>query len=214
MSQYLDIRKEYLNNREDYSKEIQEIVDPYVVDPEEIDFYIELKKRGCTFDTESKNGADEVSFDDLVIFMTDFGPYEEHFNGIHDQIVTKGDKTFKKFVNYLADMGYIDNTSTAKQLFTYRLTGKCRPKQNELPKLHWNGKENNRDEELIYIIRYATDTTKIKYQKMREFFEGPNFHTDSPSSYADGALLDFRMKLHEFYDSVFPIKDKSSYRNK
>lgn len=46
---------------------------------------------------------------------------------------------------------------------------------------------------------------------MREFFDGPDFHTIKPSSYADGALLDFRKKLHDFYDRVFPIKDTSSY---
>ena len=211
MNLYLKSRTDYLKERDSYPKEIQDIVDPYVVDPEEIEFYVELKKRGCTFEANSNNGTEEVSFDDLVIFESKRGPVNEHFNGLADQIVEKGDESFKRFVNYLADSDYIDKTSEAKQLFTYRLTGKCRPNQGGLPKLLWNGKGKNSDEELLYIIRYATDSTKDKYQKMREFFDGPDFHTIKPSSYADGALLDFRKKLHDFYDRVFPIKDTSSY---
>ena len=214
MNLYLKSRADYLKERDNYPKEIQDIVDPYVVDPEEIDFYVELKKRGCTFDADGDNGTDEVSFDDLVIFESERGPLDEHFIGLANQIVEEGDEKFKRFVNYLADSDYIDKTLEAKQLFTYRLTGKCRPNQNELPKLYWCGKGKKGDEDLIYIIKYATDTTKDKYEKMKKFFDCPDFHTKKPSSYADGALLDFRNKLHEFYDRVFPIKDTSRYRYK
>ena len=207
MNLYLKSRADYLKERDSYSKEIQDIVDPYVVDPEEIDFYVELKKRGCTFDAIEDNGTEKVSFDDLVIFDNNPGSRkDEYFEGLDSQIVSEGDERFKEFVNYIADSGCIDRSSKAKQLFTYRLTGRCRPNKDKLPKLKWCGLKNNSPNELIYVIKYATLRTGTKYPRMKEFFEGPNFPKNSCASYADQAGLDFRYKLNEFYPGVFKLK--------
>ena len=94
MNLYLKSRADYLKERDSYPKEIQDIVDPYVVDPEEIDFYVELKKRGCTFDAIEDNGTDEVSFDDQVILESERGLSGEDEEGV--QMVKGVDEGSKK----------------------------------------------------------------------------------------------------------------------
>ena len=94
MNLYLKLRTDYLKERDSYSKEIQDIVDPYVGDPEEIDFYVELKKRGCTFDAIEDNGTHVVSFDDQVIFESERGLSGEDEEGV--QMVKGVDEGSKK----------------------------------------------------------------------------------------------------------------------
>lgn len=113
-------------------------------------------------------------------------------------VENQGVETFAQFINYLAEKGFIQNDSSVKKLFAYRLTGHYRP-QGNLPAIHWNGK-NNKSYELIYIIRYLAD--RGDYKKMRRFFEGPEWVKDKDSSYAKSADTEFRRRMSEFYPNA------------
>lgn len=104
-------------------------------------------------------------------------------------------------MDYIANSGYIENTDKAKQLFTFRLTGRCKPVS--LEKIIWDGRENNSPNELIYIIRFATDNSKSKYKKMMKFFEGPEIPSKNRCGYADQARIEFRVKLNSLYPDIF-----------
>lgn len=194
-----------------------EIIDQYVKQPKYAGLYDEYK---AEYDKENgTNAVDnieektvDIPFDELVIFNGGFTApnKKEFFSGIDPIIVKGGDDKFKQMVNYIANSGYIENSDRTKTLFTYRLTGKCRPK-GELEKLIWDGRDNLSPNELLYIVRFSTDNSKDKYKKMQDFFVGPKFPTKDISGYADQAKIDFRRYLAELYPDVFKIKDISQY---
>ncbi len=107
----------------------------------------------------------------------------------------KGPLILTDLINYLADMGYIEDRATVKQLLAYRLTGRCRP-EGGLPAIEWRGK-NGKSYELIYLVRYLSD--RGDYKKMRRFFVGPEWVKDRDSSYANAADTEFRKRMSEFY---------------
>ena len=110
----------------------------------------------------------------------------------------KGAELFAEFINYVAEKGYIEDSSAVKNLFAYRLTGYYRP-EGELPPIIWNGR-NGKSYELIYLIRYLCD--RGDYKKMRRFFEGPEWVKEKDSSYAHSADTEFRRKMTEYYPGV------------
>ena len=120
------------------------------------------------------------------------------------EIIKRGDDTFKEFVNFLVLSNCIDDSDAVKQLLVYRFTGKCRPK-GDLEKIPWNP---DKLRELAYIIMYSTVRAYRKYDKVREFFEGPKFPGDISMirTYADSAPQDFRLGLNKLYPDVFTIK--------
>lgn len=107
----------------------------------------------------------------------------------------KGPSVLTDLINYLADMGYIEDCAAVKQLLAYRLTGRCRP-EGGLPPIAWRGK-NGKSYELIYLVRYLSD--RGDYKKMRRFFVGPEWVKDRDSSYANAADTEFRKRMSEFY---------------
>ena len=156
-----------------------------------------------------KNQKPEVTFDDLVIFKSeiDLNKQEpnEFLSSPNSSIIQRGDDVFKEFINFLVYSSCIDDNDAIKQLLVYRLTGRCRPK-GELEKILWNPDKLN---ELAYVIRYATARGAIgKYEKVRDFFEGPTFpeNISMIRTTADNAPLDFRLKLNSLYPDVFTIK--------
>lgn len=156
-----------------------------------------------------KNQKPEVAFEDLVIFKSeiDLNKQEpnEFLSSPNSSIIQRGDDVFKEFINFLVYSSCIDDNDVIKQLLVYRLTGRCRPK-GELGKIPWNPEKLN---ELAYVIRYATARGAIgKYEKVRDFFEGPTFPEDISMirTTADNASLDFRLKLNSLYPDVFTIK--------
>lgn len=155
--------------------------------------------------------SESTQFSDVPIFSSEMEfDSKECFNGIEPTIVNGGDEKFKRLINYIVESGYIENTDKTKQLFTYRLTGRLRPK-GKLTKIQWNGRGNRSANELIYLVRFATDSAKTKYTKMTEFFEGPDFPTKNISGYGDQARIEFRRFLNELYPTIFGIKDISQY---
>ena len=108
----------------------------------------------------------------------------------------KGVETFVAFINWLADKGYIADDNEVKALFAYRLTGRCRPEEKELPAIEWHGK-NNKPYELIYIVRNFSD--RGDYRKMRLFFDCPEWVKDMDSSYANSADSEFKRQVAMFY---------------
>lgn len=208
LEQYINLIKIYLDNEEDLSLEERDIINNIVKAPNYIGLYEVIYNR---FRSDKEGSEHKSIFEGLRIFNTPTNKNKaEYFNGLHPDIFKEGDDKFKKLVNYIANSGYIENSEEAKQLFTYRLTGRCRP-QGELTKLLWNGREKMKADELIFIVRFATDNSKTKYNKMREFFEGPDFPKKNISGHADAASIEFRQTLKSMYPTVFRIKDVSSY---
>lgn len=113
-----------------------------------------------------------------------------------DAFKKKGVETFLTFINWLADKGYIADDNDVKALFVYRLTGRCRPEEKDLPVIEWHGK-NNKPYELIYIVRSFSD--RGDYRKMRLFFQCPEWVKDRDSSYANSADSEFKRQVSEFY---------------
>ena len=116
-------------------------------------------------------------------------------------VESKGVEVFTKFINYVAERGYIENSPSVKRLFAYRLSGYYRP-EGDLSPIVWSGK-NNKSYELIYIIRYLCD--EASYKKMRRFFEGPEWVKEKDSGYALSADSRFKLKMSEFYPGICPF---------
>ena len=120
---------------------------------------------------------------------------------LKSSIESKGVEVFTEFINYVAEKGYIENSPYVKSLFAYRLSGYYRP-DGDLSPIVWNG-NNGKSYELIYIIRYLCD--RASYQKMRRFFEGPEWVKEKDSSYALSADSRFKSKMSEFYPGTCPF---------
>ena len=126
----------------------------------------------------------------------------EHFFP-KDEVAAKGVEAFSAFINYLVEKGYIANNNNVKALFAYRLTGRCRPEEEDLPVVEWHGK-NNKPYELIYIIRSFSE--RGDYKKMKLFFQGPEWVADKDSSYADSADSEFRRFMAGLYPEICKFK--------
>lgn len=154
-----------------------------------------------------QNNKSECSFEKLNIFKTniDYSKYNpnELLSTLNDGITRRGDDVFKEFINFLANSSCIDNNDEIKQLLVYRFTGRCRPAN--LEKIPWNPDKLN---ELAYVIMYSTARANGKYEKVREFFEGPRFPADISMirTTANNAPKDFRAKLNDLYPDVFTYK--------
>jgi len=155
MNEYLSNQNIYLDNRNRYSKEIQDIVDPYVVDPEKIDFYVELKKRGCTFDAIEDNGVNkqETIIEDYPEPNTDIFLPNDFFHiqnrkseksiGILKIIFIQCDEAIKKYcelINHLAKHGYIGDSQDVKRNLAYKLSGYYI--EYNADSIEWHGETN------------------------------------------------------------------------
>ncbi len=185
-----------------------------------IDNYPELKAAYEEYKSQEDSESDtkmpdnskkkpEVEFQNLEIFKSEINLNEmnpkELLPSLSSDIKRLGDELFKEFINYLAHSSCIDDDDAIKQLLVYRFTGACRP-EGDLVKIPWNPDKLN---ELAYVIRYATARGAIgKYEKARDFFEGPTFpdNISMIRTTADNAPLDFRLKLNSLYPDVFTIK--------
>ena len=184
-----------------------------------IENHLELKKAHERFKTkqETQSHIEDESprkktpdrnFADLEIFKTeiDYTNYNprELLPTLNSGIKEGGDIVFKNFINYLAHSSCIDDDDAVKQLLVYRLTGKCRP-EGDLGKIPWNP---DKLKELAFVIMYSTANSSGKYNKVRDFFEGPNYPDDISSirTIANSASLEFRRKLYDFYPKVFKLK--------
>lgn len=114
---------------------------------------------------------------------------------------------FTKFINYLADCGYIDNNNETKMMFAYRLTGRMRPK--ELKKITWHcQKKSKRGNELLYLAKWIS-AANGKYELTRNFFVGPKWGTDlNEDASTKNVLKKFREDMYRFYSDIFPENKK------
>lgn len=161
-----------------------------------------------TEDESPRKKTPDNNFVDLEIFKTEIGyanyNSRELLPPLNSFITKRGDNVFKEFINFLAYSNCIDDDSATKQLLVYRFTGKCRPK-GDLGKIPWNP---DKLKELAFVIMYSTANISGKYNKVRDFFEGPNFPDDMSSirTIANSASKEFRSKLNDFYPEVFRLK--------
>lgn len=151
------------------------------------------------------NNYFELSFDgDACISLGDIG----------DHIKQRGVENFKNFIDYVASKGYIDNDTTTKENFAYRLTGRLKPTILQ-DKIQW--KENNSC--LYYIVKFCykgngrtglrnnsdKKTITSKYQRIKFFFD--NYEASiNGSQQADYADEEFTNKVAFF----FPKEKKAS----
>ena len=134
--------------------------------------------------------------DDYFSFRNESGKTEEYF-GVHPDVIKAGPERFMQLIDYLADSGYIDSSTEAKNLFAYRFSGRMRPKM--VVPLEWHGRKG-KSYELIYLVRNMTETTS--YVKMRQFFTGPEWVEKSDSSYSTAAEWNFRILLNKLYPTI------------
>lgn len=134
--------------------------------------------------------------DDYFSFRNESGKTEEYF-GVHPDVIKAGPKRFMQLIEYLADSGYIDSSTEAKNLFAYRFSGRMRPEM--VVPLEWHGR-NGRSYELIYLVKMLTE--RGDYRKMRQFFYGPAWPKDRYSSYARSADYNLKAYLHNLYPTL------------
>ena len=151
--------------------------------------------------------------DDYFSFRNESCKTEEYF-GLHPDIIKAGPERFVQLLDYLAEAGYIDSTTEAKQLFAYRFSGRMRPA--EVTTLEWHGRKG-KSYELIYLVRNMTEKGNYrKFVKMRQFFTGPEWVEKSDSSYSTAAEWNFRIFLNKLYPTIpaqlkkLPIIDYNS----
>lgn len=134
--------------------------------------------------------------DDYFSFRNESGKTEEYF-GVHPDVIKAGPERFVQLIEYLADSGYIDSSTEAKNLFAYRFSGRMRPEM--VVPLEWHGR-NGKGYELIYLVKMLTE--RGDYRKMRQFFYGPAWPKDRYSSYARSADYSLKAYLHNLYPTL------------
>lgn len=134
--------------------------------------------------------------DDYFSFRNESGRTKEYF-GVHPDVIKAGPERFMQLIDYLADLGYIDSSTEAKNLFAYRFSGRMRPEM--VVPLEWHGR-NGKGYELIYLVKMLTE--RGDYRKMRQFFYGPVWPKDRYSSYARGADYGLKETLHKLYPTL------------
>ncbi|MBQ5975863.1 MAG: hypothetical protein IJL48_09170 [Bacteroidales bacterium] len=134
--------------------------------------------------------------DDYFSFHNEADDDKEYF-GLHPEVIKAGVEPFVQLVNYLAEVGYIDESAATKQLFAYRFSGRIRPEKVE--PIKWHGKNGN-SYELIYLVRNLTE--RANYRKMRNFFTGPKWVKDRDSGYSRGADYHLKTYLHQLYPTL------------
>lgn len=133
-------------------------------------------------------------------------PNTEEFFGCADFLLPGNDvKKFESLINYIAEAGHIENSIATKRLLVFRLTGRWRP-EGDLPKIKWYD-ENSLGLTISYLIVRGYDKSKNKYQKMKDFFEGPQWlDNDEIAKRAAGASTSFRRELNALYPKYFTLK--------
>ena len=135
-----------------------------------------------------------------------------HCQGIKESIVKKGDYALTKFIQGIADRGYIDDDKITKNSFAYALTGRGNFK-TEIIKVRWHHSEAEKGiaesvRVLLYISKYMFDNTtgETYTQLFKVLNAGINPYikdeSDQSPSYADHVSDDFKT----FFISCFEKK--------
>jgi hypothetical protein len=136
--------------------------------------------------------------DDYFAFRHESSKHAEFFD-LRPDVIEAGAKHFEEFVNSLSQLGYIDSSPVVKQLFAYRFSGRMRPKKVE--PIEWHG-HNGKSYELVYLVRNMTEQKSGKYNKMKQFFTGPEWFKSGDSSNANGADYQLKTLLHKHYPTL------------
>lgn len=138
------------------------------------------------------------------------GIYDEYFNTELFNEHLRKDKLdeFVKLINYLGDMGYIENNNRTKAILAYRLTGLIRPSGEVIEKIDWDASTPSRLLALLYLIRHWTRHVNPKYKKCIDFFNNIKAEdVANGSSKTKDAANEFQDFLNMLYgDSLFPIE--------
>ena len=124
---------------------------------------------------------------------------------------------FCRFVNDLAQKGYIDNDKDTKLAFTRALTG--RRVKTKVEKVEWkrpnvlSSKQNDWLNDICYLVqqlypKYICDTNKKRMSKFRHIFTvfgGLGDWKKIESSYANNVGEDFKALIDSFIDTVRKI---------
>lgn len=134
--------------------------------------------------------------DDYFSFRNESGKTEEYF-GVHPDVIKAGLERFMQLIDYLADSGYIDSSTEAKNLFAYRFSGRMRP--DKVEPIEWHGR-NGKSYELIYLVRNMTE--RANYKRMKTYFFGCEWVKEKDCSYARGADHRLKAYLHKLYPTL------------
>lgn len=125
------------------------------------------------------------------------GESGEYIDEPRDEFEKKSSYIINALFEELTSRGIIDNRDKTKQLFTFRLTGRCRP-EGELRPIKVNANGGNI---IIFIVQQLFLQNKRKYSLMKNFFEYDHWPDEGISGYASSAPPKFKEKLKSMMDS-------------
>lgn len=138
-------------------------------------------------------------------------PKEDHCEGIKDDIIQCGDAALTKFIQKIADLGYIDDDPTTKNSFAYVLTGRGGFKTGIID-VKWHhtkaneGKVSESVLVLLYISKYMFEnrTGETYTQLFKHLNAGTNPYIkdgkDQSPSYADNVDDSFKAYFKKCFE--------------
>lgn len=217
---------DYLYHKDEYNLAEQNIIEKIVKQPKYINRYnriyskyLKMKQTESIPDNQKNASLNKEAALTDKEFTLPNNYFELSFDGnacislgdIGDHIKQQGVEKFKKFINYVASKGYIDNDTKTKENFAYRLTGRLRP-TILIEKITW--KEEIHSSCLFHIVKYfykgngrigkkkGRKSITGKYERMKLFFDCNDSSNDSGQ--ASSADKEFVKQVAEF----FPKKKK------
>ena len=212
MGSYLCECEIFRLEKENLYPEVQELLSQFIIDPEQIEFYHELKKRGITINIAIK--ADDGSIDNTepkaanlsehdVFLPADFfkiqnrSKSEKALGVIANKYTDKIENAVPKFcelINFLAERKYIKNDLVVKKDFASKMTGYY-TKFNQLEKIDWFGDTN-----VLSVLIQNLPSSKNKWERAKKLFNLENkLYNSSTLRKNNPDDQDFADKFEEIY---------------
>ena len=212
MGSYLCECEIFRLEKENLYPEVQELLSQFIIDPEQIEFYHELKKRGITINIAIK--ADDGSIDNTepkaanlsehdVFLPADFFKiqnrrrFEKAIGVIANKYTDKIENAVPKFcelINFLAERKYIKNDLVVKKDFASKITGYY-PEFNQLEKIDWFGDTN-----VLSVLIQNLPSSENKWERAKKLFNLENkLYNSSTLRKNNPDDQDFADKFEEIY---------------
>ena len=212
MGSYLSDCERFRLEKENLYPEVQELLSQFIIDPEQIECYHELKKRGITFNIAIK--ADDSSIDNTepmaanlsehdVFLPADFFKIQNRrglkkaIGVIANKYTDKIENAVPKFcelINFLAERKYIKNDLVVKKDFASKMTGYY-PEFNQLEKIDWFGDTN-----VLSVLIQNLPSSENKWERAKKLFNLENkLYNSSTLRKNNPDDQDFADKFEEIY---------------
>ena len=209
---FKEVLEVYLTNRIYYTSRERQIIEKILQNPKYADIYNRILDE-INQKIQINRVLGSFSNDELVLPDNYFELRRNtddcvSIDNIKTVIKERGVETFKKFIDYVAEQGYIDNDLKTKESFAYRLTGILKP-DNLLEQIEWKKDKDPTSRCLYYIVRYfylGNGRTEIgisslpnsRYERMKCFFVCFT-EVSNPTLYATTADKNFKGRLKELF---------------